>query len=272
VAMLSVQLKSLAMMDHPSSIPLLTCSSVGCSSVGMMNREESVQDDASHSFELAPPFAFKVACSESWVHTSGDFSRHRHAKYPMHTQSHPGDGRWVVSLPPSPWSPLWPTYRTSGGASTWPLKTASHRQGKGHHKPPLYSLHAASVEELADIVKWLLSHGADVQDGLLTPLDMGAANGHLEAVRMLLEHGANVDPQNENHSTPLHLATSTGSAETVQLLFKHWTDRVGEYEPGITSRPHTKSRFHGTPTTPKCVKLTTTSATTLNSLSNMTAK
>lgn len=68
--------------------------------------------------------------------------------------------------------------------------------------------HAASADGLAD------DYGADansVQDSLSTPLDMAAANGHLEVIRMLLGNGGvDADAANDDDHTPLHLASENG--------------------------------------------------------------
>jgi ankyrin repeat protein len=45
-----------------------------------------------------------------------------------------------------------------------------------------------------------------------------------KTVQVLLEHGADVNAQNNMHSTPLHLATSLDSVETIQLLLKLGAD------------------------------------------------
>jgi ankyrin repeat protein len=44
------------------------------------------------------------------------------------------------------------------------------------------------------------------------------------AVRVLLEHGADVAARDNAHSTPLHVASSKGNGETVKLLIRHGTD------------------------------------------------
>jgi ankyrin repeat protein len=43
-------------------------------------------------------------------------------------------------------------------------------------------------------------------------------------VQVLLEHGADVNAQNNHHSTPLHLATSLENVETIQLLIERGAD------------------------------------------------
>jgi ankyrin repeat protein len=43
-------------------------------------------------------------------------------------------------------------------------------------------------------------------------------------VRLLIEHGADVNSQDGNQKIPLHLASSSGSPETVRVLIEHRAD------------------------------------------------
>lgn len=52
-------------------------------------------------------------------------------------------------------------------------------------------------------------------------LHLCAANGHLDVVRVLIEHGADVDVSNLAESTPLHYASLTGHLDIVKELIKH---------------------------------------------------
>ena len=125
-------------------------------------------------------------------------------------------------------------------------------------------LHAASAGGFVDIAQWLLDRCIDVHsrqdnheaplhleeasehpghrkgvdvadDSNRTPLHLASLGGHFQAVRLPLDHGAEVTSLDRKHKTPLHLASSKGSAKTVRVLI----------EPGADVSA--KDESHGTP-------------------------
>jgi ankyrin repeat protein len=54
-----------------------------------------------------------------------------------------------------------------------------------------------------------------------TPLHFALTGGSLEVVRLLLEHGADVDIQDEEDQTPYQVAESFGLTEIAKLLSEH---------------------------------------------------
>ncbi|NWX94620.1 AN13D protein, partial [Nothoprocta pentlandii] len=54
-----------------------------------------------------------------------------------------------------------------------------------------------------------------------TPLELAVSLGHLESVRVLLRHNANVGRENANGWTVLQEAVSTGDPEMVQLVLQY---------------------------------------------------
>lgn len=48
--------------------------------------------------------------------------------------------------------------------------------------------------------------------------------GHVEACRILFEHGANPDLEDHNGQTPLYYAARGGKIETVEFLIKSGAD------------------------------------------------
>ncbi|CAG9861269.1 unnamed protein product [Phyllotreta striolata] len=84
-------------------------------------------------------------------------------------------------------------------------------------------MEAASAGHL-DIVRLLVAHGADVNAQSTsgnTPLMYGCAGGHTEVVKFLLEHDANVEDHNENGHTPLMEAASAGHVGLAKILLSH---------------------------------------------------
>ena len=57
-----------------------------------------------------------------------------------------------------------------------------------------------------------------------TPLSKAANNGDFLVVKMLLEHGADVNKANNYAQTPLYAASYNGHFPVVQMLLKHGAD------------------------------------------------
>ncbi|KAH9985049.1 ankyrin repeat-containing domain protein, partial [Russula compacta] len=95
----------------------------------------------------------------------------------------------------------------------------------GYHGTPL---HAASYHGHLDTVRLLLDHGAVVnvtrhgRKG--TPLCAAYDGGHLEVMRLLLERGASVDVQYDHWGYISHDASYAGLTDVLQLLLQHKAD------------------------------------------------
>jgi ankyrin repeat protein len=94
----------------------------------------------------------------------------------------------------------------------------------GRHGSPL---HAAVYMGHLDTARVLLDHGADVnlenQDGK-TPLVKAYRRRNLETMGLLLQHGANPDAQYDGHGSISHDAAWRGNAEVMELLLQHKAD------------------------------------------------
>ena len=93
---------------------------------------------------------------------------------------------------------------------------------------PLYCIFAYgredSEEQIADIVRRLLEHGADPnirRNDKSTMLHQASSCGWLEATRLLLSYGARVDEKDKNGMTPLQVAASKGYDEITKLLLEN---------------------------------------------------
>jgi ankyrin repeat protein len=96
----------------------------------------------------------------------------------------------------------------------------------GYHGSPL---HAASRNGHLDAVSLLLDHGADVNmtdsgRQTVTPLHEAYFGNHLEVMRKLLEHGAALDIQDSWGGLLTHSASLSGHVEALRLLLHHNAD------------------------------------------------
>lgn len=82
-------------------------------------------------------------------------------------------------------------------------------------------LHAAAAFV---VIKTLLAKGADVEakggDEHRTPLHVSAENGHIEAVKVLLENSSDIEAEDGLNLTPLLLAAAKNQAEVVKVLLE----------------------------------------------------
>ncbi|VDN97700.1 unnamed protein product [Rodentolepis nana] len=92
-------------------------------------------------------------------------------------------------------------------------------------KPESTPLIEASKDGFDQIVEILLRYRANVAQtttpSCYTALHYASANGHLNCVKLLLEHGSPMEEQNENGHTPLMEATSNGHIEVARCLIEH---------------------------------------------------
>lgn len=93
---------------------------------------------------------------------------------------------------------------------------------KGDYKTTLVM--EAAVRGHVEAIEMLLDKGADVDmadlDGW-TALMGATVQGHLEAVTVLLEHGANVNSRNHANDTSLIMARGLHHDEIAQALLEH---------------------------------------------------
>lgn len=89
-------------------------------------------------------------------------------------------------------------------------------------------LHDAAMRNDPDIASLLLDHEADIEAGergsRMTPLAQAAFSGSTETAAVLLQRGASVGVRCWEGETSLHLAAKRGHVEVVRLLLDHGAD------------------------------------------------
>jgi len=96
-------------------------------------------------------------------------------------------------------------------------------------------LHWASYMGHVEAVRYLLEHGANVTAldwDRSMPLHWAARKGHVKAIRILLQHKADAEAQNKNKSTPLHQASSWGHTDAVRVFLEHGVDATAQDKNG----------------------------------------
>ena len=88
-------------------------------------------------------------------------------------------------------------------------------------------LHVASREGHVDAVRVLLDHGAHLNSqGHINwmPLHFASNGGHPKVVELLLEHEATLNAQSIYGSSPVYLASQSGHLEVVRVLLSRGAD------------------------------------------------
>jgi ankyrin repeat protein len=76
------------------------------------------------------------------------------------------------------------------------------------------------------------------------PLHSAASARNLEAVRLLLEHGAPVNARQQSGWVPIHAAAQNGDRPMVELLLKHGADRTLANDDGKTPAAVARDKGH----------------------------
>jgi ankyrin repeat protein len=115
-------------------------------------------------------------------------------------------------------------------------------------------LHTAAQQGVADIIVYLLDTDLrgqinDFDSMSLTPLMWEVKEGHLEAVKLLLVAGADVNAHEEARigNTALREAAECGSLEMVDVLLKHGADPTIPGWMQLTALDQAAQRAHDEP-------------------------
>lgn len=105
-------------------------------------------------------------------------------------------------------------------------------------------LMVAATEGKTDMVKFLLSHGADVN----ARNSLGATAMHrvanAEIAKMLLEHHAEVNVRSKSGDTPLHMSAKLGNLEVAKVLIENRADPTIKNNDGLTPAEVAKKENH----------------------------
>lgn len=112
----------------------------------------------------------------------------------------------------------------------WPKTNVEWRSPKD--ESPLMM---AAFKGHTELVKKLIARDAHVNKPGWAPLHYAATGGHLEIMRILLEEHAFIDAESPNRTTPLMMAAHYGSTEAVKLLLEEGADPLVRNELGLSA-------------------------------------
>lgn len=95
-------------------------------------------------------------------------------------------------------------------------------ESKGHKRVPgTRPLHSAAFNNSSDAINLLLDKGAELEPRNqygCTPLFWAVLNNSVDAVNLLLERGADIEAKDEDGDTPLHHAALHNSPDAIKVL------------------------------------------------------
>ena len=112
----------------------------------------------------------------------------------------------------------------------WPQTKAEVRNAAG--ESPLM---LAALAGDARLCRMLIEKDADVNKPGWTPLHYAATKGHLAVMTMLLEENAYIDAASPNGTTPLMMAAHYGTPQAVKLLLEAGADPMLKNELGLSA-------------------------------------
>jgi ankyrin repeat protein len=93
----------------------------------------------------------------------------------------------------------------------------------------------ASLKGYLNLVKKLVEKDADVNKTGWTPLHYAATGGHVAVIEHLLEHSAYIDAESPNGTTPLMMAAMYGTPEAVKALIQAGADPTLQNQLGMSA-------------------------------------
>jgi uncharacterized protein len=123
-----------------------------------------------------------------------------------------------------------PSLKVAQLLASWPKTTTEVRNDKDESV-----LMLAALKGDLPLVKQLVERNADVNKPGWTPLHYAASSGQVLVIEFLLEHSAYIDAESPNGSTPLMMAAMYGSPEAVKVLIQAGADLNVQNQLGLTA-------------------------------------
>jgi ankyrin repeat protein len=105
----------------------------------------------------------------------------------------------------------------------------------------------ASIGGHVEAIRLLIEKGANVEaadKSGMTPLILASFTGHVQAIRMLIEKGANLEAVDENCMTPLMYASVSGHADALRVLIENGANVEAPDSSGKTPLQNAKRQGH----------------------------
>lgn len=123
-----------------------------------------------------------------------------------------------------------PAPKVAAALIEWP-KTNVEIRTRDDESP----LMMAALKGHLDLARTLIERGADVNKTGWTALHYAATGGHLAIIELLLEHHAYIDAESPNGTTPLMMAAQYGSIDAVRLLLEAGADPKLKNQLGLSA-------------------------------------
>jgi ankyrin repeat protein len=102
----------------------------------------------------------------------------------------------------------------------------------------------AAIRGHAKMVRELIARDADVNKPGWAPLHYAASGGHVDIIRILLDENAFIDAQSPNGTTPLMMAAGYGTPEAVKALLEAGADSLMKNQLGLTALDFARRAEH----------------------------